>query len=127
MFPGQNYSVYSLGVPNQQSIEAATTILLSPQTLNGTVMGISNANGFTLYTAQLASYDLIPTLQTQAGDPYPALNDPNNLVVYADASTSMLNSAPINVGSVVRFRGVLFNDNGTLRMDCQQINDGVAE
>lgn len=26
-----------------------------------------------------------------------------------------------------RFCGLVFNDNGTLRMDCAQINDGVAE
>ena len=127
MFPGQTYSVYSRGLPNQQSTENATTVILSPQTLNGTVMGISNTNGFAVYTVQLASYDLIPTLQAQSGDPYPTLNNPTSLVVYADTSTPMLNSAPINVGSVVRLRGVLFNDNGTLRMDCQQINDGVAE
>jgi hypothetical protein len=31
------------------------------------------------------------------------------------------------VGSVVRFYGLVFNDNGMLRMDCAQVNDGVAE
>jgi hypothetical protein len=48
-------------------------------------------------------------------------------VVYADSSTQMLNSNPISVGSIVRFHGLVFNDNGTLRMDCAQINDGIAE
>jgi hypothetical protein len=31
------------------------------------------------------------------------------------------------VGSVVRFNGLLFNDNGTLRMDVAQVNDGVPQ
>ena len=29
--------------------------------------------------------------------------------------------------NVVRFYGLVFNDNGTLRMDCAEINDGVPE
>ena len=29
--------------------------------------------------------------------------------------------------NVVRFYGLVFNDNGTLRMDCAQAMDGVAE
>jgi hypothetical protein len=39
----------------------------------------------------------------------------------------MLNTSPVAVGGVARFYGLVFNDNGTLRMDCAQINDGVAE
>jgi hypothetical protein len=39
----------------------------------------------------------------------------------------MLNTTPIAVGSVERFYGLVFNDNGTLRMDCAQIDNGVAE
>jgi hypothetical protein len=31
------------------------------------------------------------------------------------------------VGSAQRFTGVIFNDNGTLRMDCTQVAGGVAE
>ncbi len=31
------------------------------------------------------------------------------------------------MGGVARFYGLVFNDNGTLRMDCAQIDDGVAE
>jgi len=29
-------------------------------------------------------------------------------------------------GSTLRFYGLVFNDNGTLRMDCAQVNDGVT-
>jgi hypothetical protein len=30
-------------------------------------------------------------------------------------------------GGTFRFYGLVFNDNGTLRMDCAQVNDGVDE
>jgi hypothetical protein len=47
--------------------------------------------------------------------------------VYADNNTQPLTSALVGVGSLARFRGLIFNNNGTLRMDCGQILDGVAE
>jgi hypothetical protein len=39
----------------------------------------------------------------------------------------MLNTSTPAVGTVLRFTGLVFNDNGTLRMDCSQVNDGVPE
>jgi hypothetical protein len=39
----------------------------------------------------------------------------------------MLNKSSLAAGSLFRFYGLVFNDNGTLRMDCAQINDGVTE
>jgi hypothetical protein len=36
-----------------------------------------------------------------------------------------LNLNPMAVGSIGRFYGQVFNDQGTLRMDCLQISDGV--
>jgi hypothetical protein len=104
----------------------ATTITLIPQTINGTVSAISTDGGFTAYAVALAPYDLFPqfaALQNQIS----VLTNPSTVIVYADGNTQMLNTAPIAVGSVVRFYGLVFNDNGTLRMDCAQINDGVAE
>jgi hypothetical protein len=38
----------------------------------------------------------------------------------------MLNTQPLAAGSAARFNGMLFNDSGTLRMDCGQVNDGVT-
>jgi hypothetical protein len=55
------------------------------------------------------------------------LKNPNTVVVYADSNTQMLNSGAVSVGGTFRFYGLVFNDNGTLRMDCAQVNDGVAE
>jgi hypothetical protein len=55
------------------------------------------------------------------------LTNPNTVVVYTDSNTQTLNSSALSVGGLFRFYGLVFNDNGTLRMDCSQVNDGVAE
>jgi len=73
----------------------------------------------------LAPYDLFPQFAVQPGQTT-LLTSPNTVVVYADSNTQMLNSTPISVGGVFRFYGLVFNDNGTLRMDCAQVNDGAA-
>jgi len=57
----------------------------------------------------------------------PAVTAPNSVTVYVDTNTQLLNSGDIAVGSQLRFNGVIFYDNGTLRMDCAQVNDGVTE
>jgi hypothetical protein len=103
-----------------------TTITLIPQTINGTVSAVSSSGSFTTYTISLAAYDLFPNLAGQPGQAN-LLTNPGSVVVYVDNNTQQLNTGSIAVGSVLRFNGLVFNDNGTLRMDCAQINDGVAE
>ncbi len=103
-----------------------TTMTLLPQTINGTVSAISSSGGFTTYTVTLASYDLFTDLAVLPGQTT-LLTNPNTVVVYTDSNTQQLNTDLIAVGSVLRFNGLVFNDNGTLRMDCAQINNGVAE
>ncbi len=105
---------------------AASTVTLVPQTLDGTVEAISSAGDFTTYSVQLATYDLFTAMGSQPDQVLPVAT-PDTVVVYADANTQTLNTKPISVGSIERFHGLVFNDNGTLRMDCAQINDGVAE
>lgn len=105
---------------------SASTVTLIPQFINGTVAAISSEDGFTTYTVQLAPYDLFPTFATQPNQTT-VLTNPGTVVVYADSDTQKLNTTPVAVGSVVRFYGLVFNDNGTLRMDCAQISDGVPE
>jgi hypothetical protein len=102
------------------------TMTLMPQAINGTVSAISSEGSFTTYTVTLAPYDLFPNLAVQPGQTT-LLTNPNTVVVYADSNTQTLNSASISVGGVFRFYGLVFNDDGTLRMDCAQVNDGVAE
>lgn len=103
-----------------------TQVTLVPQTIDGTISDISSQGAFKTYTVQLASYDLFPMFAAQPGQ-NTLLTTPGTVTVYADSSTQMLNSATVGVGSTVRFHGLVFNDNGTLRMDCAEIYDGVAE
>ena len=124
MFPGQNFSVFSAGT--FQAPQPVTTVTLLPQTLNGTVTAVSAANSFTVYTVALAPYDLIPTTQGFV-NLVRHLNNPNIVMVYVDSDTQLLNSTPVATGSVLRFRGLLFDDNSTVRMDCNLIRDGVPE
>jgi Domain of unknown function (DUF5666) len=127
MFDGQNVYITSHATTLQggPTYFPATTITLIPQTINGTINGISSDGGFTTYNVTLAAYDLIPDLSVQPGQTT-VLTNPSNVFVYVDSNTQLLNTQPLTVGSVARFNGMLFNDNGTLRMDCGQVNDGVA-
>lgn len=94
----------------------ATAITLMPQTINGNIASVSSSGNFQIYTVNLAPYDLLTTVGTAT-----------QVTVYVDSNTKTLNSTPLAIGSPFRFNGLLFNDNGTLRMDCGQVNDGVTE
>ena len=102
------------------------TITLVPQTLNGTVASVSNDGSFATYTINLAPYDLFDDLAVQAGQTT-LLNNPSTAVIYVDSSVQMLNTNPLAAGSKLRFYGLVFNDHGTLKMDCTQISDGVSQ
>jgi hypothetical protein len=87
-----------------------------PQTINGIVAAVSGVGNFQIYT--VAPNDLLATLHSHSA---------TSVTVYVDSSAQSLNTSPIAVGSLLRFNGLLFNDNGTLRMDCARVNDGVTE
>lgn len=132
MVPGQRVSTFSMAVapPGGNPLcgygwTDATTVTLMTQTINGTVNEISSDGAFTTYGVTLAPYDLFPQLAVQQGQAG-LIADPSNVVVYVDGNTQLLNTGPISVNSVLRFNGLIFNDNGTLRMDCGQVNDGVG-
>ena len=126
--PGQNTTVttQATGIAAGADYDPLTTISLRPQTVNGTVTGISTTGNFTTYTVTLAGYDIFPQFAIQPGQTT-LLTNPNTVVVYADKSTRMLNSGAVSVGGLFRFYGLVFNDHGTLKMDCAQVNDGVTE
>lgn len=128
MFDGQNVYItsHATTLSGGPTYFPATTITLIPQTINGSVTAVASDGGFTTYSVSLASYDLIPNLAVQAGQTT-VLTNPRSVVIYVDSNTQLLNTEPLAVGSILRFNGLLFNDNGTLRMDCGQVNDGVAE
>jgi hypothetical protein len=127
MVPGQNIYLSSpefVTCCGQQYYAPATTITLMPQTIDGTVLGSSISGNFTIYAVELSNYDLFASLAAQPAQAT-LLSQPNQVQVYVDSSTRMLNSDPVAVGSTLRFYGLVFNDQGVLRMDCAQINDGV--
>ncbi len=125
MVPGQevytSIASFSVDVP----YAAATTMTLMPQIIDGTVVGSATSGSFTDYTVTLAPYDLFPMLAVQPGQ-ITVENNPSQVEVYVDSNTQMLNTQALAAGSTLRFYGLVFNDNGTLRMDCAQVNDGVA-
>jgi hypothetical protein len=102
----------------------AQTITLIPQTVDGTVSSTSTSGNFTIYTVNLASYELFPTLAVQGGQTT-LLNNPSEVEVYVDNSTQIVSSQQPTPGVTFRFYGLVFNDHGTLRMDCAQVEDGV--
>jgi hypothetical protein len=106
---------------------AATTVTLVPQTVNGTVTGLTTSGDFTVYSVSLAPYDLFfSSLATQAGQTT-RLANPGSIEVYAGTNTAMLTSSAPAPGDTLRFWGLVFNDHGTLRMDCTRISPGVTE
>jgi hypothetical protein len=124
---GQNISLFSSGQLMGQGFELVTTAKLSPQVVNGRITAVSSNNSFTVYSVALAPDSLVPTLQSIAGQINRLNNPTTSMEVYVDSSTQLLNTSPITTGSLLRFRGLVFDDNGTLRMDCGQVIDGVAE
>jgi hypothetical protein len=122
---GQNVDIasgnYSFVAP---SYTPASTITLVPQTINGTVVASQQSGSFVDYTVSLASYDLFPILAVQQGQTT-LLNNPSQVEVYIDSNTQQLNTQALAPGTTLRFYGLVFNDNGTLRMDCAQVNDGA--
>ncbi len=125
MVAGQNVGITSPTLSLVGGVYTpANTITLVPQTINGTVVSSHQAGNFTDYTVSLASYDLFPTLAVQQGQTT-LLNNPSQIEVYVDSNTQQLNTQALAPGSTLRFYGLVFNDNGTLRMDCAHVNDGV--
>ena len=130
MVPGQNVYLSSPAFDTccgQDYYAPATTMTLMPQTINGTVLGSSSSGKFTIYAVELADYDPFVTLAVQPAQTT-LLTQPDQVQVYVDSSTRRTsNSEPVAPGSTVRFYGLVFNDQGVLRMDCAQINDGVSQ
>jgi hypothetical protein len=117
-------STHASAFPNSPGLVAVTTVTLLPQTINGTVTAVATAGSFTTYTVALANYNLFTALAQQSGQTT-ILTTPGSVVVYVDTGTQTLNTAPLAIGSLLRFNGLVFNDNGTLRMDCAGVWDGV--
>jgi hypothetical protein len=126
MVAGQNVYISAPTLPAEGPFVDARTITLIPQTIDGTITATSNSGNFAIYTVTLAPYDLFPALAVQP-EQINVLTNPSQVEVYTDSDTQMLNTMALTVGNTLRFNGLVFNDNGTLRMDCAQVNDGVTQ
>jgi hypothetical protein len=126
MVAGQNVDITSANfLLAGGTYTPANTVTLVPQAINATVVASQPSGSFVDYTVSLAPYDLFPTLAVQQGQTT-LLTNPSQVEVYIDNSTQQLNTQALASGSTLRFYGLVFNDNGTLRMDCVQVNDGVT-
>jgi len=127
MVAGQYVYVSSSNMASAGGIyTTANTLTLLPQTINGTVTSTSQSGNFSVYSVSLAPYDLFPQLAVQQGQTT-LLNDPSEVEVYVDSHTQLLNTQSLAAGGTLRFYGLVFNDAGTLRMNCIQVNDGVTQ
>ncbi len=127
MVPGQNVAVYSGPVTAFYGGQTttATTITLMPQSIDGNILSSFTSGSFSVYSVELAPDNLFPALAVQSGQTS-LLSYPNIVNVYVDSSTQKLNTTALSGGNTLRFYGLVFNDSGTLRMDCAQVSDGVA-
>jgi len=126
MVPGQNVYVTSHAAQvTGNPYTPAATITLFPQTINGTIAASSTSGGFAVYTVNLSPLSLFPQLAVQPGQST-LLSNPSQVDVYVDSNTQKVNITSLAPGSTLRFYGLVFNDNGALRMDCAQVSDGVA-
>lgn len=126
MVPGQTVYVSTPAfVDRGPYFAGANTTTLVPQTVNGTVTGVGISGDFSVYTVSLAPYDLLSSLATRPGQTT-LLTSPGVFEVYVDTNTVMPTSSAPAPGATRRFYDLVFNDHGTLRMDCARISPGVT-
>jgi hypothetical protein len=116
LIPGQDVAVSTATFSTTPGIfTPARTVTLVPQTIDGSIAAISSVGNFTVYTLVLSSLD-----------PILVEGGPSSVTAYVAPDALLLNSSAPALNSPLRCTGLLFNDNGTLRMDCTRVNDGVT-
>lgn len=128
LVPGQYVYVTTpaFTVKGLNNYPVPNTLTLVPQNIDGTVTAVSSSGGFDVYTVSLASYDLFANLADQPGQAS-LISEPSVVQVYVDGNAQMLNGAAPAAGETLRFHGLVFNDGGTLRMDCDLVDTGVSQ
>ncbi len=122
MVGGQSVSLFYSqlqGPSSYSSYPPVSTITLEPQALEGSVAAVSQSGQFTVYQLTLAADNLFSALKPITG-PFLHPTDPSVVYAYAGPSTLAPNAA-LTAGTTAVFRGLLFDDNGTLRMDCERV------
>jgi hypothetical protein len=128
MVPGQNVDLtfHEVSYPSGNGVPPIATMTLVSQTIDGSISAVNQSGNFTVYTVWLATNDPLASLAFQIGQDN-LLTNPRVVTVYVDSNIETLNSLPLAVNGIMRFTGLVFNDNGALRMDCAQINDGYVQ
>jgi hypothetical protein len=104
IFAGQHVAVVTTGVTSGAA--TATTVLLLPQTVSGTITAITHTGSYTVYTLTLPADHWLAKLTGQTTVKVYT----NNLVVIP------INATAPTVGKTLRFNGYLFNNAGTLSL-----------
>lgn len=104
IFAGQHVGVVTTGVTSGAA--TATSVLLEPQTVSGTITAITHTGSYTVYTLTLPSDHWLAKITGQTTVKVYT----NNLVVIPINTTT-----PV-VGNTMRFNGYLFNNAGTLSL-----------
>jgi hypothetical protein len=69
-----------------------------------------------VYSVALAAYNLFPAF----------IGHPRVIEVYAGPRPAVVTTATPRLGDTLRFYGAVFFEQGTLRMDCAEISEGVT-
>lgn len=93
---------------NEPQTEAITAVLV-PRTFSGTISAITPADKYTAYTLTLAANDMMQTVNHTA-----------SITAYTNVGTQ-LEDGPLSVGDLVNMHGLVYSDNGVLRLVADQV------
>jgi len=103
IFAGQHVGVITSGITNNAA--TATSVLLEPQTIDGTITAVNTVGSWTVYTVTLPSTHWLAVLTGQT-----------TVLVYTNSAVQAINTTSPAIGNTLRFNGYLFDVSGTLRL-----------
>ncbi len=92
----------------QPQTEAITAVLV-PRTFSGTITALTPASNYTVYTLTLAANDLMKPV-----------SNTGSVTAYTNAGTQ-LEDGPLAVGDLVNMHGLVYSEQGTLRLVADQV------
>jgi hypothetical protein len=108
IFAGQHVAVVTTSIGVTSGAATATTVLLQPQTVSGTINSCT--------TSQIAGAYAVCTITMPADHWLAKLTGQTTVLVYINSLAIPINATAPTVGNTMRFNGYLFNVGGTLRL-----------
>jgi len=105
IFAGQHVGVFTTSTGVTSGAATAATVLLQPQTINGTITNITTTGSYTVYTVTLPAGHWLATLTGQT-----------TVLVYTNSQVVPLTTTTPAVSATMRFNGYLFNVSNQLRL-----------